>query len=97
MLVSALLESERSWGAARVKEHFGSPIVVSRRLLHHTRSLPGLVALRAGARCKLLHYRPVDDQLEIVVLIACRPRLGIGVRSRQSRRSPEHEEPGESG
>jgi ribosomal protein S18 acetylase RimI-like enzyme len=80
MLVRALVEADRPWAAALVAEHFGSPVVVSRRVLHDTRSLPGLVAQKRGQRLGLLQSRRVADQMEIVVLIACRPREGIGRR-----------------
>lgn len=97
VLIKALLEAERSWAAAVVGEHFGCP-VVSRGALHDTRALPGLIALDAGARRGLLQYRSDGRDIEVVVLIACRPRLGIGRRLLgRWRRSPGHEEPGASG
>lgn len=80
MLVRALVDAERPWAAALVREHFGSPTVVPRGALHDTRSLPGLIALDAGERCGLLHYRLDGGELEIVVVIACHPRRGIGRR-----------------
>jgi GNAT superfamily N-acetyltransferase len=80
MLVRALLEAERPWAAALVAEHFGTQTVVSRGTLHDTRSLPGLIALEAGERCGLLHYRLDGGELEIVVVIACRLRRGVGRR-----------------
>jgi ribosomal protein S18 acetylase RimI-like enzyme len=80
MLVRALLETEQSWAAALVAEHFGSETMVSRGALHDTRSLPGLIAIEAGERCGLLHYRLGGSELEIVVVIACRPRRGVGRR-----------------
>jgi GNAT superfamily N-acetyltransferase len=80
MLVSALVEADRTWAAALVAEHFGSTTVVSRGVLHDARALPGLVAHENGRRQGLLQYRPVGDQLEIVVLIACLRRQGIGRR-----------------
>lgn len=80
MLVRALLEADRAWAAALVAEHFGSTAVVSRGVLHDTRSLPGLIAQEDGHRIGLLQHRRAADQMEIVVLIACRPRHGIGRR-----------------
>jgi hypothetical protein len=89
MLVSALVEADRPWATALVAEHFGSPTVVSRGALHDARALPGLIAHKHGRRQGLLQYRPVDVQLEIVVLIACRRRQGSGgVCSLRSRSSP---------
>jgi ribosomal protein S18 acetylase RimI-like enzyme len=80
MLVSALVDADRPWASALVAEHFGSTTMVSRGVLHDTRALPGLIAHEDGSRQGLLQYRPVPDQLEVVVLIACRPRQGIGRR-----------------
>jgi len=80
MLIKALAVADRAWAAALVEERFGSPTVVSRAVLHDTRALPGLVALEAGERCGLLQYRSAGGELEVVVVIACRPRRGIGRR-----------------
>ena len=80
MLVSALMEAERPWAAALVAEHFGSTTLVTRGVLHDTRVLPGFIALEDGRRSGLLQYRRHSDELEILVLIACRPRQGVGRR-----------------
>src|SRR5690606_626428 len=80
MLIKALAVADRAWAAALVEERFGSPTVVSRAVLHDTRALPGLVVLEAGERCGLLQYRSAGGELEVVVVIACRPRRGIGRR-----------------
>ena len=78
MLVRALRAADRLLAAALVAEHFGSTTVVSRGVLHDTRVLPGLIALQHGPRSGLLQYRRDVGQLEIVVLIACRPRQRVG-------------------
>jgi ribosomal protein S18 acetylase RimI-like enzyme len=80
MLVSALVEADRPWAAALVAAHFGSTTVVSRGVSHDARALPGLMAHENGRRQGLLQYRPVEDQLQIVVVIACLRRQGIGRR-----------------
>jgi ribosomal protein S18 acetylase RimI-like enzyme len=54
--------------------------VVSRGVLHETHLLPGMVVVDQGEPIGLLQYRRLADQLEIVVLIACRPRRGAGRR-----------------
>ena len=78
MLVRELLETDRPWAAALVARQFGSTAVVSRGVLHDTHLLPGMVAADQRERVGLLQYRRVADQLEIVVLIARRPRQGVG-------------------
>jgi GNAT superfamily N-acetyltransferase len=80
MLVRELLETDRPWAAALVARHFGSSAVVSRGVLHDTRLLPRMVVVDQGGPSGLLQYHRVADQLEIVVLIACRPRHGVGRR-----------------
>jgi GNAT superfamily N-acetyltransferase len=80
MLVRQLLRADRSWAAALVSEHFGSTAMVSRGVLHDTHVLPGMVTVDQGERIGLLQYCRVADQLEVVVLIACRPRHGVGRR-----------------
>jgi ribosomal protein S18 acetylase RimI-like enzyme len=80
MLVRELRETDRSWAAALVAAHFGSTATMSRGVLHDTDVLPGLVAEEQGERIGLLQYRRAADQLEIVVLIAYRPREGGGRR-----------------
>jgi hypothetical protein len=61
-----------------VAGHFGSAAGVSRGVLHDTRALPGMVVVDQGERIGLLQYRRAAEELEIVVLIACRPRRGVG-------------------
>ncbi len=70
--------SDRAWVEALVSEHFASPRVVSRGVLHNALSLPGLVAERDGLPVGLLLYRIHDDQCEVVVLISVRRRQGVG-------------------
>jgi ribosomal protein S18 acetylase RimI-like enzyme len=75
-----LRESDRPWAAGLMARHFGSSAVVSRGVLHDTHLLPGMVVADQGAPIGLLQYRRIADQLEIVVLIARRPRQGVGRR-----------------
>jgi GNAT superfamily N-acetyltransferase len=78
MRVRKLLEADRPWASALVAEHFGSTAVVSRGVLHDARVLPGLIALRGERPVGLLQYDIEAAQCQIVVLIACRRRQGIG-------------------
>jgi ribosomal protein S18 acetylase RimI-like enzyme len=80
MLVRELRETDRPWAAALVARHFGSSAVVARGVLHDTHLLSGMVVVDQGEPIGLLQYRRVADQLEIVVLIACRRRQGAGRR-----------------
>jgi GNAT superfamily N-acetyltransferase len=74
------------WAEAIVSRHFGSTEVVSRGKLHRVRHLPGLVAEYRRTPAGLLLYRPDDDGIEIVVLIAELERQGIATRLVESLR-----------
>jgi ribosomal protein S18 acetylase RimI-like enzyme len=78
MRIQPILPSDRAWAEKLVASYFGSAKVVSRGLLHDTRLLPGLVAVRGKERVGLLLYRIVQGQCEVVVLISALPRQGIG-------------------
>jgi hypothetical protein len=82
-----LRESDRRWAARLVAEQFSSLRVVSRGVLHDTRTLPGIVALRGRRRVGLLQYRIDGDQCEVVVLIAIVKRRAVGTRLLTSARS----------
>lgn len=71
-------DTDRPWAAALISEHFGSTRVVSRGVLHDALQLPGLVAVADGAPVGLVLYRIVQDECEVVVLVAMQPRRGIG-------------------
>ncbi len=66
------------WVERLVAEHFGSPRVVSRGVLHQVRDLPGLIAVRAGKQVGLVQYHLADADFEIVTLITQESRTGIG-------------------
>ena len=78
MQIRPLQSGDRDWSNAVVVGHFDSPRVVSRGRLHDAGTLPGLVAVSEGAQVGLLLYRIDVDGFEVVVLIAERPRVGIG-------------------
>ena len=81
------------WVERLVTEHFGSPRVVARGVLHQVRDLPGLIAVRAGKQVGLMQYHIAyyeleeaelekaefeHADLEIVTLIARSRRTGVG-------------------
>jgi len=78
MNIRSLTPEDIPWVEAVVTEHFGSPRVVSRGVLHDSRVLPGLVAEEAAGRTGLLQYRIDGEQCEVVILIALKPRQGVG-------------------
>lgn len=78
MEIRSLQPADWDWSNALVARHFDSPRVVSRGRLHNAHELPGFVAVSDGLPVGLLLYRIDTDGLEVVVLIAERPREGIG-------------------
>jgi putative acetyltransferase len=78
LAIRPLEPADREWATDLVRRHFGSPLVVSRGVLHDTRTLPGLVADGDGAPAGLLQHRDSEREAEVVVLIAARRRAGVG-------------------
>jgi len=73
-----LVIDDRAWAERLVSERFASSRIVSRGILHDARNLPGLIAESEGTPVGLLQYQVVGEQFEVVVLIAVRPRQGVG-------------------
>ncbi|MHC4224544.1 MAG: GNAT family N-acetyltransferase, partial [Planctomycetota bacterium] len=69
---------DSAWAERLVSERFASSRIVSRGVLHDARTLPGLIAESDGSPVGLLQYHVVGEQFEVVVLIAVRPRQGVG-------------------
>lgn len=78
MEIRSLEPSDRQWSNAIVGEHFGSTRVVSRDRLHDASKLLGLIALQDDVPVGLLLFRIDGGGCEVVVLVAERPRQGIG-------------------
>jgi hypothetical protein len=68
------------WIEAVVIEHFDSPKVVSRGVVHDTSSLPGLIAEDETGRIGLLQFRIDSRGFEVVVLVALIRRRGVGTQ-----------------
>ncbi len=78
MKIRQLTSTDIPWVASIVSEHFGSPEVVSRCVLHDSRALPGFVAEVATEPAGLLQYCMDTHQCEVVILISLIRRQGIG-------------------
>jgi GNAT superfamily N-acetyltransferase len=76
--ISELTPRYRKWAVALVEEHWGSEMIVTRGRCHHTRSLPGLVAVSGGRPAGLITYRIDGDQCEVVSLDSLEDGAGIG-------------------
>ena len=71
-------DHDRVWIGDLLREHWGSPTIVSRGRVHHADRLPGLVALEDGLRVGLLTYAIEGDRCQIVSLNSLSNRKGIG-------------------
>jgi ribosomal protein S18 acetylase RimI-like enzyme len=78
MEIRDLTAEDRPWAERLVCEHFRTPVMVSRGVLHDTCRLPGLVAVRKGARVGLLQFHTRAGAFEVVVLVATDRGQGIG-------------------
>jgi len=78
MRIRKLISTDIPWVESILTEHFGSPEVVSRGVLHDSRTLPGFVTEIESDPTGLVQYHMVDKQCEVVVLISLIPRQGIG-------------------
>jgi GNAT superfamily N-acetyltransferase len=76
--IRELVPEDLDWVGSVSSAYFGSPLVVSRGMLHDTSRLPGMVALTDGTESGLLQYRTEGEEFEVVILIALQRRRGIG-------------------
>jgi GNAT superfamily N-acetyltransferase len=60
------------------REHWGSPIMVTRGKVHNARDLTGYVAETAGSWVGLLTYRLEGEECEVMSLDSLREGQGIG-------------------
>jgi GNAT superfamily N-acetyltransferase len=77
MDIRSVTPEDQPWIRALLSEHFASPRVVSRGVLHQADELPGLVAVRGGSPIGVLLYDLRGDQCEVVVLIAIEEGRGV--------------------
>ena len=78
LALEPVTDNDRDWVANTVSRHFASTRVVSRGRMIHTEDLPGIVAWRDRERAGVLLFERVAGAIEVVVLIAEVPGLGVG-------------------
>ena len=71
-------DQDRQWIRDLLRDHWGSPMIVSRGRVQHADRLPGVIALEDGIRVGLLTYAIEGRQCQIVSLDAVFARKGIG-------------------
>ncbi|HEY2603892.1 MAG TPA: GNAT family N-acetyltransferase [Thermoleophilaceae bacterium] len=76
--VRELRPDERPWLAERLREAWGSPVVVSRGRAHDASKLPALVCEEGGAAVGIATFEVSGDELELVTIEAFDQGRGAG-------------------
>jgi DNA-3-methyladenine glycosylase I len=76
--VTELSLEHREWATDLIREHWGSPEIVTRGKVHDTCGLPGFTAIVGDEPLGLVTYRIYGDQCEIVSLNSLVEGIGIG-------------------
>ena len=80
MRIRKITSDDLSWVESTISEHFGSPRVVSRGVLHDSTGLPGFIVEDEAGRIGLLQYHINNDECEVVNLVSTKRRQGVGTR-----------------
>jgi N-acetylglutamate synthase-like GNAT family acetyltransferase len=75
-----ILADDKLWIDKIMTDHWGSPIVVSRGLVHDVRQLPGFIALYEGNKIGLVTYQITGSACELVSLNSWKENIGAGSR-----------------
>lgn len=76
--IRGIRDDDRAWIHDFIRERWGSSIVVTRGIVHHPDSLPGLIAENSGKPCGLITYRIEGKKCEVVTLDSLLEAQGIG-------------------
>jgi GNAT superfamily N-acetyltransferase len=76
--VRRIVDDDRPWAAAFLRERWGGSGIVTRGRMHNADRLPGFVALRAGDRVGLATCRAESDACELVSLDSLAEGCGVG-------------------
>src|SRR5215831_8335685 len=78
MDIRPVASSDRDWVRRVLTDHFASPRIVSRGVVHQADDLPGLLAEDSEGAIGLALYRVSDAACEIVALLSHHERRGVG-------------------
>ena len=78
--IEPVTDDDRAWVTDLLREHWGSPAVVTRGVVHRADQLPGFIAWRETERCGLATYRIEDDAVELVTLNSLVEGIGVGTK-----------------
>jgi len=73
-----ITDEHRTFVDSRIDENWAGPFVVSRGILHDTRTQQGFVAVCSDEVVGYILYNVAHGECEITVLESLRPRQGIG-------------------
>jgi GNAT superfamily N-acetyltransferase len=68
----------REWAKGLIRDHWGSPEIVTRGMVHDISRLPGFVAVVQGEPAGLATYSIQDEESEMVSLDSLMEGIGIG-------------------
>ncbi|MGE0121142.1 MAG: GNAT family N-acetyltransferase [Dongiaceae bacterium] len=77
MEIRSIGPGDAAWVSGALVEHFASPRIVSRGVLHQADTLPGLVAVAATDPVGFLLYERRADACEVVALVSLREGRGV--------------------
>jgi GNAT superfamily N-acetyltransferase len=77
MEIRRIVEADQSWVRQVLTEHFASPRIVSRGVLHHADSLPGFLVREASKPTGLLLYHMGASECEVVALLSLQEGHGV--------------------
>jgi ribosomal protein S18 acetylase RimI-like enzyme len=77
MEIRSVAPEDGPWIRDWLTEHFASPRIVSRGVLHRGDALPGFVAVEGASPIGLVLHDRRGDECEVVALVAARERRGV--------------------
>jgi len=76
--IEAITKASRAFVDAQIAEGWSGPFVISRGIMHDTRTQPGFVAREGGSVLGYILYNIAGGDCEITVLESLRENRGIG-------------------
>jgi len=76
--IKPINSTDKAWVTSTLTERWGSPVIITRGVLHQADSLPGFIALLDGNRVGLITYRIANNECEGITLDSFVEGKGIG-------------------
>jgi GNAT superfamily N-acetyltransferase len=76
--IRPLVESDRAWAAALIKEWWEGPKVVTRGKEHYPDKYPGFIAIKDNKPAGLVTYNIAGKDCEVVTMNSLVEKIGIG-------------------